>query len=137
MEVILVVYVIHISFLKNNICYSICRFEITVVLVACIVWLNTKKGLKHHDLTFFKSVFNYSHMNVKEIVILFFMSNGCLIIYRQVFIHKTLEKLIAKQSEEVSVNNFCVCQTFPLLYVLGTLRMWLYLRFLISRIFMV
>lgn len=85
LEVILVIYVIYISFLKNNICYSICRFEITVVLVACIVWLNTKKGLKHHDLTFFKSVFNYSHMNIKEIVILFFMSNGCLIILQTSF----------------------------------------------------
>lgn len=47
---------------------------------------------------------------------------AALSFYRQVFIHKTLEKLIAKQSEEVSVNNFCVCQTFPLLYVLGTLK---------------
>lgn len=44
-----------------------------------------KKGLKLHDLTFFKSVFNYSHMNIKEIVILFFMSNGCLIILQTSF----------------------------------------------------
>ena len=48
---------------------------------------------------------------------------AALSFYRQVFIRKTLEKLIAKQSEEVSLTNFCVCQTFPLLYVLGTLRM--------------
>lgn len=37
---------------------------------------------------------------------------AALSFYRQVFIQKTLEKLIAKQSEEVSVNNFVYVRHF-------------------------
>ena len=58
---------------------------------------------------------------------------AALSFYRQVFIHKTLEKLIAKQSEEVSLNKFCLSDISTYAWNCDKL----YLRFLANGIFMV